>query len=242
MRMPRIFVDADLAAGAGIVLPAAQSHYLTRVLRLVPGSRLVLFNGDGADYAAEIASRAREGLEVRVEARLPAIPRSPLSVMLVQGLSRGERMDFALQKATELGVAAVQPVSTARSEVRIEPAKLERRMSHWRSVIVSACEQCGRAELPLLHAPLALHAWVGREAAGLRLLLDPGAETALPSLEVPPVIELLVGPEGGFDEAECALLARAGVRAVRLGPRVLRTETAGPAALAVLQAIAGDLA
>jgi 16S rRNA (uracil1498-N3)-methyltransferase len=242
MRIPRVYLDQALQPGRSLTLPPEQDHYVSRVLRLAPGSPLVLFNGDGSDYAAEVLGHPRAGMDVRVDARLPAVPPSQLNLTLVQGLSRGERMDYSLQKATELGVAAFQPVCTARTELRLGPEKLPRRMAHWRSVIVSACEQCGRAELPDLRAPLELHAWLEQESASLRLVLVPGAEQSLAAVGVQRDVELLVGPEGGFENAELDLLQRRDVRPVHLGPRILRTETAGPAAIAVLQAMAGDLA
>lgn len=242
MRIPRVHVDASLEPGASLRLPDAQGHYVARVLRLRAGSPLVLFNGDGSDYAAEITTAGKPGVDVRVDARLPAVLPSRLAVTLVQALSRGERMDYTLQKATELGVAAILPLDTARSEVKLEPARIDKRIAHWRSVIVAACEQCGRAELPRLAEPLSLRDWVARPAAGARLVLDPGGEGSLAALDPLESVELLVGPEGGWDPSEIGLLGRSGVRAVRLGPRVLRTETAGPAAIAVLQALFGDLA
>ena len=241
MRIPRVFVEAELHPGAGLKLPEAQAHYVGRVLRLRAGSPLVVFNGDGSDYAAGITSSDRAGVEVRIDARLPAVRPSPLHITLAQGLSRGERMDYTLQKAVELGVAAIRPVVTARSEVRLDGSRLEKRMTHWHSVIVSACEQCGRADLPALARPRALEEWLSQPAAGARLVLDPAAPGALAALEPVAAVELLIGPEGGWEPAEMKRLAGSGVQSVRLGPRVLRTETAGPAAIAVLQAMFGDL-
>lgn len=240
MRTPRIFVDVPLHPEGALRLPEEPAHYVARVLRLGVGSRLVLFNGDGCDYAAEVVTASRSTLDVRVDARLPAIAPSPLSITLVQAISRGERMDYTLQKATELGVAALQPVSTARCEVRLAGDRLARRMAHWHSVVVSACEQCGRADLPTLHSPVALDGWLDQAPRGDRLLLDPAADRPLARWAGTRAVELLVGPEGGLEEAERERFRRNGGQPVRLGPRVLRTETAGPAAIAVLQALAGD--
>ncbi len=242
MRIPRVHVERNLAPGVDARLPDTQAHHVARVLRLGVGNAVVLFNGDGHDYAGSIVALSRDSVEVRVDTRLPATPPSPLSLTLVQGLSRGERMDYSVQKATELGVRAIQPLVTARCEVRLEGSRLDKRLEHWRRVVVSACEQCGRADLPELRAPVTLDEWTGLPSAGVRLMLDPSAERTLASVEPMPAAELVIGPEGGLEERECQALVRAGVVPVRLGPRTLRTETAGPAAIAVLQTLAGDFA
>lgn len=242
MRVPRIHADLSLAPGLDVRLPATQAHYVSRVLRLSTGSALVLFNGDGHDYAGAIEALSRDRVDVRVATRLPASPPSPLALTLVQGLSRGERMDYSVQKATELGVRVIQPVVTTRCEVRLDGERVDKRLAHWSRVMVSACEQCGRAELPELRAPVSLDEWAGMPASGIRLMLDPAAARSLAAIEPVRAVELVVGPEGGLDEREREGLVRAGVIAVRLGPRTLRTETAGPAAIAVLQALAGDFA
>ena len=183
----------------------------------------------------------KKDVRLRVLSRLPARPESPLRVTLVQALSRGERMDQTLQKSTELGVVAFQPLITERIEVRIRPEKLKQRMEHWHKVIVSACEQCGRAIIPELNEPLGLDEWLGRTEKAQRLVLEPGSETALAKTRLGDTVELLIGPEGGFSERELAMMNQNEVQAVSLGPRILRTETAGPAAIAILQATVGDL-
>jgi 16S rRNA (uracil1498-N3)-methyltransferase len=241
MRVSRFHVPQELAVGLEVALTEKTSHYVARVLKLRPDDPLVLFNGDGADYAAQLVSVVRQQVTARIHSRLPAVAESPLSVTLVQGISRGERMDLSLQKATELGAAAVQPVFTERVQVRLSGQRLDHRMQHWRSVLCSSCEQCGRARIPDLHPPLDLSAWLGQDSGSLRLVLDPEADRALSGLTLAPgPLDLLVGPEGGLSPTELALVIASGVVPVRLGPRILRTETAGPAALAVLQALAGD--
>ena len=240
MRIHRVYSSEKLAPGDMTVLDAAGSHYLARVLRMGVGQPLVIFNGDGHDYAATIEKANKSGMELEISARLPARAESPLHSTLVQSLARGERMDYALQKATELGVTAIQPVETRRTEVRLKADKVAARLAHWQKVIVSACEQCGRARIPEIFEPIELEEWALAPAEGLRLVLAPGEDQSLATLEAVPVLQLLVGPEGGFEDQELDLLQRSGVKAVSLGPRILRTETAGPAALAVLQAIAGD--
>jgi 16S rRNA (uracil1498-N3)-methyltransferase len=240
MRINRVYSSEVLAPGEAIVLDAASSHYLARVLRMGVGQPLVVFNGDGHDYAATIEGANKSGMELVISARLPARAESPLHSTLVQALARGERMDYALQKATELGVTVIQPVETRRTEVRLKADKLAARLAHWQKVVVSACEQCGRARIPEIRVPMGLEAWASSPEDGLRLVLAPGEDRSLTTVDAGPVVQILVGPEGGFEDQELESLQRSGVRAVSLGPRVLRTETAGPAALAVLQAIAGD--
>lgn len=228
-------------ADAAVTLAPDTSHYVLRVLRLRTGDRVVLFNGDGFDYAGQLGATERDRVVVEIDARLPAAPESPLQTTLVQAISRGERMDQTLQKATELGVSAIQPLFTERVEVRLSGQRLGRRMDHWRAVVRSACEQCGRARVPAVAQPLGLGEWAAMACEGQRLALDPDADRHLSGwMPGDHDVHILVGPEGGLSRAERDLLARCSVIAVRLGPRVLRTETAGAAALAVLQAVAGD--
>jgi 16S rRNA (uracil1498-N3)-methyltransferase len=241
MRLSRLFTDQELAPGTEVPLDAAAAHYLLRVLRLKTGDRLVLFNGDGADYAAQVTATEKRQVRVAVDSRLPGTPESPLGVTLVQAISRGERMDQSLQKATELGVCGIQPLVTERVEVRLRGARQDKRMAHWLAVVRSACEQSGRARIPELHPVATLADWLSLPVGHPRVALDPGAAKPLSALELRGGrLELLVGPEGGLSDAELRRLAAGGVTRVRMGPRVLRTETAGPAAIAVLQAIAGD--
>jgi 16S rRNA (uracil1498-N3)-methyltransferase len=213
------------------------------VLRLSAGDAVTLFNGDGADYPARIAALGRGTVEAQVTGRAAARPESPLAATLVQGIARAERMDLVVQKATELGVAAIVPVATARSVVRLDAEGRDRKAAHWRGIAAAACEQCGRARLPEIAEPLDLGAWLTKRAgAGVRLLLSPDADTSLAgAARGATSVELLVGPEGGLEDAEEKAALAAGYRACRLGPRVLRSETAAIAALAVLQATAGDL-
>jgi len=182
-------------------------------------------------------------VEVALSARVAARPESPLAVTLVQGIARGERMDFVVQKATELGIARLVPVQAERSVVRLEAGRAQRRQAHWYGVAIAACEQCGRARLPVVDEAQPLPGWLGQPPTGaLRLQLDPGAEQSLASAaRGADAVELLVGPEGGLSPAEQAAAAAAGYRPCSLGPRILRSETAAIAALVVLQAISGDL-
>jgi 16S rRNA (uracil1498-N3)-methyltransferase len=241
LRLHRVHTAQRLQPGGEVRLDAAASHYLSRVLRVGRGTTLVLFNGDGMDYEAEVLEASRQSMLLRVDGSRPGLPESGLRITVTQAISRGERMDLTLQKCTELGVAAFRPLFSERVEVRLLGDKLARRMAHWQGVVVAACEQCGRAVVPEVLPALSLDEWLLGAGPELRLLLDPGAGQSLAKTALAAELELVVGPEGGFSDAELARICELGVVAVRLGPRVLRTETAGPAAVAVLQGRAGDL-
>lgn len=244
MRLTRCHIDGALPIGAEIALPEATANHLLRVLRLRQGDGCVLFNGDGHDYPATLVVADKRQARVRIEAVQALDNESPLAITLVQGIARGEKMDLILQKATELGVAALLPVEAERTEVRLDPVRAEKRVAHWHNVIVAACEQSGRARVPTLAAPTALARLADAlPSDGLRLILDPDGTQSLASL--PPTtagtITLAVGPEGGWSPRDKATLAAVGFQGLRLGPRVLRTETAGLAAIAALQARGGHL-
>lgn len=246
MRTPRLFLDAPLAPGSDIELPEQAAVHAARVLRLGPGGAIRLFNGDGHEYPARLLATGSRSATARVEARAAAASESPLGITLVQALARGERMDWIVQKATELGVAAIVPVAGERGEVKLDTARAVKRAAHWRAVAIAACEQSGRAVVPSIAAPAPLAQWLGATPASaddLRLALHPGDRgTTLHALQPQPRrVTLAIGPEGGFGEADLAALRDGGFSTVVLGPRILRTETAGPAAIAVLQALYGDL-
>lgn len=242
MRLIRVHVDAALAEGARVTLGGSAAAHVRRVLRLEPGDGLTLFNGDGQDYPSRIAGFGRGTVEAAVEGRVAARAESPLRVTLVQGVARTERMDLVVQKATELGVTAIVPVATARSVVRLDRETCGRKLAHWRGIAIAACEQCGRARIPAITEPQPLATQLAAPTAGMRILLAPDAEATLAAAaHGAPAVEFLVGPEGGLEDAELRAALAAGYRACRLGPRVLRSETAAIAALAVLQALAGDL-
>ncbi|MBB5874879.1 16S rRNA (uracil(1498)-N(3))-methyltransferase [Xanthomonas sp. 3498] len=243
MRLTRCHVDLPLHAGAELSLPEGVANHLLRVLRLREGDPCVLFNGDGCDYDAELLQAGKRNASVRIRAARPADNESPLAITLLQGVARGEKMDLILQKATELGVAAIVPVWAERTEVKLDAARVDKRVAHWRSVVISACEQSGRARVPQLSAPLAL-ADAARAAADspCRLILDPQGEHRLRSLDIGgDAATIAIGPEGGWSPRDRATLETAGFVGLRLGPRILRTETAGLAAIAALQAHHGDL-
>jgi 16S rRNA (uracil1498-N3)-methyltransferase len=242
MRTIRSFVDRPLAVGDVFPLPEATGNHLVRVLRLDVGDGCVLFNGDGHDYDAKLLSREKRGSAVEVIGKRAVGNESPLRLTLLQGIARGEKMDLILQKATELGVAAFAPVATDRTEVRLDAERSDKKMAHWRGVLAAACEQCGRATLPGLASPRALSDAVAADASAHRYLLDPDADTAIADLALPPdaTVSLAIGPEGGFSDRDRATLKAGGFRGVRLGPRILRTETAGIAAIAAINALYGD--
>ncbi|MFO1504160.1 MAG: 16S rRNA (uracil(1498)-N(3))-methyltransferase [Steroidobacteraceae bacterium] len=247
MRMTRVFIDAPLAEGMRLELPAGPAGHVVRVLRLATGDELRLFNGRGGEFAATIDAVRRNEVMVRIGARRDLERESPLRITLLQGIARGEKMDLILQKATELGARAFVPVMMARSTVRLDSRTALARQQHWQAVVTSACEQSGRNTVPVVSAPVSLQDCL-RASTGLRLLLAPGEDSVpLPALlggvpqQPPERVELLVGPEGGFDPTETAAALAAGFTATRLGPRILRTETAGLAAIAALQVLAGDL-
>ncbi len=243
MRIIRSHVDQPLAVGQRVTLPEDSSAHLLRVLRLAPGDAVTLFNGDGFDYTARLLTAAKRGAEAEVTGR-QAVPReSPLRITLVQGVARGEKMDLVLQKATELGVDAFTPVITERTEVKLDAERAGKRMAHWRGVVAAACEQSGRAVLPRLSEPLALSSYAGGEKADIKLVMDPNGDLGPGSVMPAPgqSIALVVGPEGGLSDRDLATLRAAGFGSLKLGPRILRTETAGLAAVASLQALYGDL-
>lgn len=242
MRIPRIHQPGVLVPGAVVALSDSAANHVARVLRLPVGALLTLFNGEGGAYTATLHEVGKRSVAARVEAFIDHEVESPLAITLAQGIAKGERMDYAIQKATELGVVRVVPVITERCNVRLSDERWEKKLQHWQAVAVSACEQCGRNRIPAIAEPLTLAAWLSQDNNELRLTLDPQAGGGITALdETPHHVSLLVGPEGGLSDGELSAAQRAGYRGIQLGPRVLRTETAGVAALAVLQARWGDL-
>lgn len=242
MSIPRFHCPQRLGPGQSLDLPPDAAHHAARVLRLETGNAIVLFNGEGGEYRATITQIGKNGVTAKTGAYHDRESESPLHVSLAQAISTGEKMDFTLQKAVELGVAHIQPLAGARSVVRLSGERAEKRVRHWRQVAVAACEQCGRNRVPAVAPILDLDDWLAGLAAGeLRLILSPDAPLGLPELPPPSgPITLLVGPEGGLAPGEILAAQSRGFTPVRLGPRVLRTETAALAALAAMQALWGD--
>ncbi|MEX0975903.1 MAG: 16S rRNA (uracil(1498)-N(3))-methyltransferase [Woeseia sp.] len=248
MRQPgahRVYVDETLQSGAQLILPVEQSHYVHRVLRLKPADALTLFNGKGGEFSAVVVTVSRHGVAVRIDAHVNPKVESTLVVHLVQGVSRGERMDTVVQKATELGVSRLTPVLTEFSVVRLDDTgKRDKRTAHWTKIAQSACEQCGRTVPPLIDTPVQFSEW--RQQLGQdgyrRIALHPTVASPLASLQpLAGSVMLLIGPEGGLSDNEISEATAAGFEVCSLGPRILRTETAAIAALAVLQSRWGDL-
>jgi 16S rRNA (uracil1498-N3)-methyltransferase len=242
-RTPRLFVNADLSPQSRLVLPEDTAHHAARVLRLGEGDPVLLFDGKGGEYEARLSMAGRGQVLAGIGERLDIDRESPLAVTLVQGVSSGEKMDFTIQKAIELGVAAIQPVLTAKSVVRLSAEREAKKLAHWRRVAISACEQCGRNRVPEVRNAVAINAYCSVPPDGaLRLLLAPDGETGLRDLQqkIEHRVVIAAGPEAGFSDDEEGLLQRAGFIPVRLGRRILRTETAALAALAALNALAGD--
>lgn len=240
----RLFVSRDLINGTEAVLEGDQARYLGRVLRLRVGDDLAVFDGAGTEWSATVTAMTKGTATIELGEVRETRTESPLRIHLVQGISRGERMDFVVQKATELGVSRITPVLTEYGVVKLDGQRAAKRREHWEGVAASACEQSGRTRLPLIDTPLALKAWFGSRAAAadVDLILTPGATTPLVDVEAPRSDAcILIGPEGGFSPTEYDDAAVVGFRAVSLGPRTLRTETAAAAALAVMQATWGDL-
>ncbi len=256
MRLTRCFVPAALAGHSQLMLPEGPSTHIARVLRLRAGAALTLFDGRGGEFEAAILEVEKRGVRVQLGVHHAIEREAPVAVRLLQCVIRAERMDFIVQKATELGVAAIVPVQSRHGVVRLDESAMQRRQRHWQAIATGACEQCGRNRIPELHAPVSFEVACTDEgeavAAGAavqaRLLLDPTAARSLAqTLESPPLkpltaVSVMIGPEGGFSDDEIALAREHGFQICSLGPRVLRAETAPIAALAVIQGLLGDFA
>ena len=242
-RVDRFFVEDGIPGPGPLRLKGEAAGHMGRVLRARAGQEVVLFDGRGGEYPAVITAVTRRGVELDVAPRADAERESPVAITLLQGLCRGERMDLVVRKATELGVARIRPVLAGRSVVRLDGRRTDSRLAHWRAIVVSACEQCGRNRLPELLPPLPLDDALAARDEDLGVLLDPTAPCGPEGLPAPGPRgrALLVGPEGGLAEDERARATDAGFRGIRLGPRVLRTETAAIAGVVLLQSRFGDL-
>lgn len=242
MTAPRFYCPVPLAPGGIVPLAANAAHHAARVLRMKPGDGIVLFNGNGSDYSGGILRINKDEVVAKIEHATPSDVESTLSITLAQAVSSGERMDLTLQKAVELGVRAIQPIAAERSVVRLAGDRAEKRREHWQNVVVSACEQSGRAVVPAVGPLLSLPEWLAQqETHALRLMLAPAAAQRLHELERPQgSVCLLVGCEGGFTASEQLAAASCGFSPVRLGPRILRTETAALAAMSAMQTLWGD--
>ncbi len=239
--MTRIYQPQPLIVSAEIQLDEKASHHLARVLRAKVGEEISVFNGkEQGEYPAKITAIDKKFVSVKLETFIPTQKESPLSIELAQGIARGEKMDFIIQKAVELGVAKITPIITERCNVRLDKEREEKRLTHWESVIISACEQCGRNTLPILMPAITLTDWIAKAQADLKIILSPHTKkTSLPLSNIHS-IALLIGPEGGLSRNEETAAEQQGFQALQLGPRILRTETASLAAITAMQCQFGD--
>jgi 16S rRNA (uracil1498-N3)-methyltransferase len=243
MSTPRVFTTQSLVIYNSIELESSPSHHISRVLRLKNNAKLLVFNGDGYEYLATIQTIHKSIVTVLLAEKLHPVRESELRISLGQGISRGERMDYSLQKSVELGITRITPIWTQRSQVKLAGTRLEKRLIHWRGIIRSACEQSGRLILPELESPITLEKWCRDDKTeSLKLILDPAAKQKLGDMKPSNKnLTILIGPEGGFDDNELVAASAQGFIKVSLGPRILRTETATIAALSALQTLWGDL-
>ena len=242
MPNPRFYHPHKLAPGATVSLTPNAAVHASRALRLQVGDQALLFNGDGNDYACELIVVKKTEVVAKIKAVQHVDSESPVKISLAQAISSGDRMDYTIQKAVEMGVGAIQPIASQRSVVKLSGERAEKRREHWQNVVISACEQSGRAVLPPVAPPLSLPDWLAQpSAATLRITLSPNAERCLHDLP-PPAGEvcLLIGAEGGLTDEEIAMAASQGFVPVRLGKRILRTETASLAAISAIQTLWGD--
>lgn len=246
MRVPRIYSAVSqaqpLTAGSQLLLDDDAANHVGRVLRMQPGQSILLFNGDGNNYPAIISEVSKKQVSVTVAEVATNPVESPLRIHLGQAISRGDRMDFAIQKAVELGVSAITPLFTERCGVKLDAERLQKRTEQWQKIAISACEQSGRSIVPEVHAALPLAEWLNQQTNALKLTLDPRAVATIKTLTPASEIRLVIGPEGGFTEHEVSATAAAGFNGIQLGPRILRTETAALTAISALQLQFGDLA
>lgn len=241
MRVPRIFTSQILSASNQLDLDEAQSHYVSKVLRMQAGRELVLFNGTGGEYAATIVNTGKKTVTVDVGEFISVDRESPLQLELAIGVSRGERMDWVLQKATELGATKISPLFTERTEVKLNGERLQKKLHHWQQIIISACEQCQRNIVPVLNEPIMIDTWLASAEAELKCVLHHRDNKGLPTDAAIKSVALLIGPEGGLSETEISQAIEHGFAPLTLGPRVLRTETAPVAAISLVQYLWGDL-
>jgi 16S rRNA (uracil1498-N3)-methyltransferase len=237
----RFFIDQTLRENTEILLSDDVAHHLIRVLRKEVGTLFTLFNGEGGAYKAELIGAGKKSAQARLLSFQPDNHESSLHTHLGQVMSKGERMDYAIQKAVELGVTEITPLTSERCELRLRgEERADKKREHWLRVAISACEQCGRNRLPLIHEPQTLNEWLAATRADLRLVLAPAQMGKLPQEPTPASVALLIGPEGGLSEQEIGQAKSQGFLPWQIGPRILRTETAPVAALALLQAAFGD--
>ncbi len=241
MKNPRIYTCQPLNEQQKIILKESAAVHVGRALRMQAGDPLILFNGEGSSFQAHIVESNKKQVIVAIESELPAEEEQSIPIHIGQALSRGERMDWAVQKATELGVDEITPLFTQRCEVKLNAERSAKRVQHWQQIAISASEQCGRNKVPVIHSPVPVEAWMQSQTATLRLVLHHRTTKSLQSHQRPDSVSLLIGPEGGLTAEELLRAEDLGFHATSLGPRVLRTETAPIAALSLIQYLWGDM-
>ena len=240
MRRTRIYYTGEIQINVALSLDKNAAQHVRDVLRMQSGDALVLFNGNGCDYLGTVVQCNKKSVLVMPHASEQRHTISPLQLHLVQGLCRGEKMDFVIQKATELGVNEITPIVSEYGNVKLNQERLAKKLIHWQKVAASACEQCGRTDMVLINPVVKLDAWLKNDFAGVGYILDPGATQSLAKIGDVEKITLLVGPAGGFSTAEIQYAVQQGFKQCLIGPRILRSETAGLATMAVLQHLYGD--
>ena len=241
MRNPRIYTDQPLAKDQVVELTDSAANHVGKVLRMKPEEPLILFNGKGSSWQGTIQTVAKKTVTVSLETMIDQVTESPLKVHVGQSLSRGERMDYAIQKATEMGVAEITPLFSERCEVKLNAERQEKRVRHWQQIVISACEQCGLNRLPIIHPPENVTDWMEKQDSDLKFVLHHRTDKKLEGFDQPETVSLLIGPEGGLTQEEITQAESSGFHALALGPRVLRTETAPVTAVSVMQYLWGDL-
>jgi 16S rRNA (uracil1498-N3)-methyltransferase len=242
MRLPRIYLDQTLRKDAIYELTDDSAHHVIAVLRMRKGQQLILFNGQGGQFTAEIVSTVKKRVVIQVGEYYPINLESELNITLAQGISRGQQMDYTIQKSVELGVARIVPVITEFCTVHLNNERMLKRHHHWKKIIIGACEQSGRTKIPLLEKVQNVEDWISQDTNKLKLILHP--ESGLPLSNLDKLVEhltLLIGPEGGFSQLEYKLAQKNGYQGLKLGPRILRTETAALAAISMCQMLWGDI-
>ena len=242
MRCPRVYIDTPLSIGIDFSLPQHVTRHLVTVLRRKRGQTIHVFNGTGGCYLAEIVSQDKRSAIIKIIEFLDEECESPLKITLAQGISRGQHMDYTIQKSVELGVQRIVPILTEYGNVHLDEQRKQKRLEHWNKIIISACEQCGRNRLPELLNPVTISEWLSIDQSSVKLILEPTATENLKSSSAPEQsISVLLGPEGGFSDFEIEAAVAHGFRTVKFGPRVLRTETAAGAILTAIQTLWGDM-
>ena len=239
MRSHRFYTPIELNENTSIELPSEAAHHCAQVLRYRVGDGLTLFNGDGFEYLATVEQIEKKRCQVRMSHRIDPQNESPLKIHIFQGIARGDKMDLIIQKTVELGVAEITPLFTERCNVKLDGKRLEKKLQHWNKTIISACEQSGRATIPMLHQPVSINKLVKNQT--ISVYLQPTATNSFKELHIQQSVQLMIGPEGGFSDKDLNHLNSIGCDGIKIGPRILRTETAGLSAISILQSYFGDL-